>query len=74
MTRRAPTVRADACRDALEAFNRATHGDALPEMQLVPAEYVQRNLPLAGYRPSWRLPAAFAVFFFILTVVGAHTL
>ena len=30
-------------RDALEAFNRASHGDALIEMQLVPAEDLQTD-------------------------------
>lgn len=28
-------------RDGLEAFNRASHGDALPELQLAPAEDLQ---------------------------------
>ncbi len=40
-------------RDALEAYNRETHSDALPEMQLVPAETVQ-PLPLEGASvPLW---------------------
>lgn len=59
---------------ALEAFNRATHSDALPEMQIAPAEELQADLPLHGATiPFWMLPAT-AAFTFILTVIGAHTL
>lgn len=40
-------------RDALEAYNRETHSDALPELMLVPAETVQ-PLPLEGASvPLW---------------------
>lgn len=40
---------------ALEAFNRATHSDALREMQIAPAEELQaENLPLHGATvPLW---------------------
>lgn len=48
--------------EALEAFNRASHSDALPEMQLVPAEEVQRELPLEGVPvPLWLYPATAAL-------------
>lgn len=41
--------------EALEAFNRASHGDALPEMQIAPAEELQaETLPLHGATvPLW---------------------
>lgn len=64
----------DAHAHALEAFNRSTHSDALPEMQIAPAEEAQAELPLAGATiPFWMLPAT-AAFTFILTVIGANTL
>lgn len=42
---------------ALEAFNRATHSDALREIQIAPAEEMQADLPLAGATvPAWIYP------------------
>lgn len=59
---------------ALEAFNRATHLPATPELQIAPAEELQADLPLHGAKiPFWMLPAT-AAFTFILTIIGAHTL
>lgn len=65
----------DTYAHAREAFNRATHSDALPEMQIVPAEELQaENLPLLGATiPLWMIPAT-AALTFILTIIGAHTL
>lgn len=63
----------DAHAHALEAFNRATHPDALPEMQfaeeLQPVEHPFRN----GMSP-WVYGPAIAALTFILTVIGANTL
>ena len=56
---------------AQEAFNRASHSDALREMQLEP---VKQPMPLVGYRPHWSLYAMAFGLGFILTVVGVHTL
>lgn len=49
--------------DAREAFNRASHSDALPEMQLAPAEEVQRD-PISVIRtiPAREIAGWFAVF------------
>lgn len=58
-----------AHRDALEAFNRATHSDALREMQLEPAETIQ---PIVGTGTNWLPFMAFGLVF-ILTVVGVST-
>lgn len=60
---------------ALESFNRASHEDALVEMQIAPAEEMQaENLPLHGATiPLWMIPAT-AALTFILTIIGAHTL
>ena len=52
-------------RDALEAYNRASHSDALREMQLAPTH----QLPLHGATLSWRSYVAFGVMVFL--VVGA---
>lgn len=59
---------------SLEAFNRATHADALREMQIVPAEELQADLPLHGATiPLWMIPAT-AAFTFLATIIGANTL
>lgn len=57
--------------DAREAFNRASHSDALREMQLVPAEEVQRD-PASIIRtiPAREIAGWFAVFG-LLAVVAA---
>ena len=54
-----------------EQFNRATHSDALPEMQLVPAEEIQRD-PISVIRtiPKREIAGRFAVFG-LLAVVAA---
>lgn len=60
--------------DALEAFNRATHPDALRELQIVPAEELQADLPLHGATiPLWMIPAT-AAFTFLATIIGVNTL
>ena len=49
--------------DALERYNRETHSDALPEMQLVPAEALQPDTdeqPRALVTSLW-IAAAFLV-------------
>lgn len=50
--------------DALEHFNRATHPDALREMQIAPAEDIQADMPLVGATvPFWVYPVvAFIAF------------
>ena len=55
----------------LETWNRLTHSDALDEMQLVPAEDVQRE-PIAIIRtiPKREIAGWFAVFG-LLAVVAA---
>lgn len=55
-------------RDSLEEFNRATHSDALREMQLVPAEELQ---PIVGTGTNWLPLMAFGLIF-ILTVIGVN--
>lgn len=55
-------------------FDWSANGDSLPELEPVHAEEFQRELPLTGYRPSWRLFAGFAAFTFIATIVGVHSL
>lgn len=57
-------------RDTLEAFNRATHSDALPEMQL--AETTQ-PVEITGSHCWAAIPLGF-VLIVILTVIGANTL
>ena len=52
-----------AFRDAQEQFNRASHSDALREMQLVPQ-------PIVGTGLGWVVPMAF-VLGVALTVVGS---
>lgn len=56
---------------AREAFNRASHSDALREMQLVPAEEIQRD-PISVIRtiPAREIAGWFAVFG-LLAVVAA---
>ncbi len=56
---------------ALEAHNRATHSDALREMQLAPAEEIQRD-PASVLRsiPKREIAGWFAVFG-VLAVVAA---
>ena len=56
---------------AREAFNRASHSDALREMQLVPAEEIQRD-PVNIIRtiPAREIAGWFAVFG-LLAVVAA---
>lgn len=49
-------------RERLEQFNRASHSDALREMQLAPAD----QLPLHGATLSWRSYAAFGALCFVL--------
>lgn len=58
--------------DSLEAYNRATHSDALREMQLEPAE-MHQPMPLVGYRPHWSLYAMAFGLTIILTVVGVSS-
>ena len=53
-------------RDSLEEFNRATHSDALREMQLVPAD-----TPIVGTGTNWLPIMAFGLMF-ILTVIGVN--
>lgn len=50
---------------ALEAFNRATHSDALREMQIAPAEELQsESLPLHGATvPLWLYAVSLALGF-----------
>jgi hypothetical protein len=57
--------------DAREAFNRASHSDALREMQLAPAEEIQRD-PVSILRtiPAREIAGWFAVFG-VLAVVAA---
>lgn len=57
--------------DAREAFNRASHSDALREMQLVPAEEIQRD-PVSIIRtiPAREIAGWFLVFG-LLAVVAA---
>lgn len=64
--------------DALEAFNRATHEDALREMQLEPAEIMQvapfdHATPLEVIRSIDRAEMLWAAFIFLALgfVVGA---
>jgi len=59
---------------ALEAFNRVTRDPVAPELQLVPPEELQADLPLHGATiPFWIYPAI-AALAFVLTVIGAHTI
>ena len=53
----------------LEAYNRATHSDALPEMQLVPAEAMQ-PVEIIRTIPKREIAGWFAVFG-LLAVVAA---
>lgn len=55
--------------DALEKYNRATHSDALPEMQLVPAEAMQ-PVEIIRTIPKREVAGWFAVFG-LLAVVAA---
>lgn len=57
--------------DAREAFNRASHSGALREMQLAPAEEIQRD-PVSIIRtiPKREIAGWFAVFW-LLAVVAA---
>lgn len=56
--------------EARESFNRASHSDALREMQLVPAETIQ---PIVGTGTRW-LPAMSLVLGIVLTVIGVNVL
>lgn len=57
--------------DAREAFNRASHSDALREMQLAPAEEVQRDaISVIRTIPKREIAGWFAVFG-LLAVVAA---
>lgn len=68
-------------RRQLEAFNRATHGDALRELQLAPAETMQPDFDTAAPTPrqvlatvGWRriaIAAAFAVAIWTATAAFA---
>ncbi|OWQ97986.1 hypothetical protein [Sphingopyxis witflariensis] len=44
--------------DALEAWNRQCHSDALREMQIVPAEEMQPET-IVGVHVGWVVPMAF---------------
>lgn len=60
-------------RTNLEAFNRATHSDALPEMQL--AETIQPvEHPFRRAVSPWIYCPAWAALIAILTVIGVHKL
>lgn len=61
----------DTYAHAREAFNRASHSDALPEMQLVPAEAIQRD-PTPDEHPVITL--RFGVVLAVLSAVlmGVH--
>lgn len=49
---------------ALEAFNRASHVPATPEMQIAPAEELQADLPLHGATvPLWLYAVSLALGF-----------
>lgn len=62
-------------RTHLEAFNRATHSDALPEMQLAPAESIQPvEHPFRRAVSPWIYCPAWAALIAILTVIGVHKL
>lgn len=61
----------DAHAQALEAFNRATHDPATPEMQVAHAEELQTDRPLVGATvPFWIYPVA-AFFAFTGVIVWA---
>lgn len=56
---------------ALEAFNRATHSDALAEMQIAPAEELQVEESIVGSHCGLVVPMAF-ILAVLLTIVAAH--
>lgn len=59
--------------EAQEAFNRECHSDALREMQIVPAEELQADLPLHGATiPLWMIPAT-AAFTFLATIIWSNS-
>jgi hypothetical protein len=61
----APSIAADA----LETFNRASHPDALPEMQLVPAETLQ---PDTDEQPVITLRFGLGLLALSLAMIGVH--
>lgn len=54
---------------ALEAYNRATHTDALREMELVPAEEVQRE---PDEQPVITLRFGLGLLALSLAMIGVH--
>lgn len=58
--------------DALEAWNRHCHSDALREMQIVPAEEMQPET-IVGVHVGWVVPMAFLLSVAI-TVIGVNSL
>ena len=54
---------------ALEAFNRSTHTDALREMELVPAEEVQRE---PDEQPVITLRFGLGLLALSLAMIGVH--
>lgn len=57
--------------ERLEAFNRASHSDALREMQLPPAETLQ-PVNIVGTGTRW-LPAMSLGLCFVLTLIGFNS-
>lgn len=54
---------------ALEAFNRASHFPATPEIQIAPAEELQADLPLHGATvPLWLYAVSLALGFASIAV------
>ena len=58
--------------DALEAWNRECHSDALREMQIVPADEMQPET-IVGVHVGWVVPMAFLLSVAI-TVIGVNSL
>lgn len=55
---------------ALEAFNRAIHIPATPEIQIAPAEEMQADLPLHGATvPLWLYAVSLALGFAAVVLV-----
>lgn len=55
---------------ALEAFNRASHIPATPEIQIAPAEEMQADLPLHGATvPLWLYAVSLALGFAAVVLV-----
>lgn len=58
------------CPHALEAFNRASHIPATPEIQIAPAEELQADLPLHGATvPMWLYAVSLALGFAVVALV-----